>query len=235
MGKLGRFLAEAFFPTDFTCDICGIETFGGNLCPDCKKTVTFNDGFTCPVCGRKNFYAEICMECKARVPLFKKAVSPLVYEGGSTVLIAKFKNGEGYLKEYFADLIAKKLTEFNELNCITFVPMTKDAVRARGYNQAELLAKAVSKRLDLPLVSAVVKQKNTEAQKTLSRKEREQNLKGCFKVEKRPDIKGKNILLIDDVLTTGATADAVCKKLLDAGAERVFLATVASVEYKAQN
>ncbi len=175
------------------------------------------------------------MECKARVPLFKKAVSPLVYEGGSTVLIAKFKNGEGYLKEYFADLIAKKLTEFNELNCITFVPMTKDAVRARGYNQAELLAKAVSKRLDLPLVSAVVKQKNTEAQKTLSRKEREQNLKGCFKVEKRPDIKGKNILLIDDVLTTGATADAVCKKLLDAGAERVFLATVASVEYKAQN
>ena len=101
------------------------------------------------------------MECKARVPLFKKAVSPLVYEGGSTVLIAKFKNGEGYLKEYFADLIAKKLTEFNELNCITFVPMTKDAVRARGYNQAELLAKAVSKRLDLPLVSAVVKQKNT--------------------------------------------------------------------------
>ena len=235
MGKLGRFLAEAFFPTDFTCALCGIDPFGGTCGPDCKKTVTFNDGFTCPVCGRKNFYAEICMECKARVPLFKKAVSPLVYEGGSTVLIAKFKNGEGYLKEYFADLIAKKLTEFNELNCITFVPMTKDAVRARGYNQAELLAKAVSKRLDLPVVSAVVKQKNTEAQKTLSRKEREQNLKGCFKVEKRPDIKGKNILLIDDVLTTGATADAVCKKLLDAGAERVFLATVASVEYKAQN
>ena len=180
MGKLGRFLAEAFFPTDFTCDICGIETFGGNLCPDCKKTVTFNDGFTCPVCGRKNFYAEICMECKARVPLFKKAVSPLVYEGGSTVLIAKFKNGEGYLKEYFADLIAKKLTEFNELNCITFVPMHKKRRRKRGYNQAELLARELSEKTNLPCLDLLEKTRETVNQAKLDRAARMENLNGVF-------------------------------------------------------
>lgn len=234
MNKLGRFLSEAFFPRNFTCDLCGIETFGDNLCSDCKKTVVFNDGDSCPVCGRKNVNSEICMECKARTPQFKKAASPLVYEGGSNVLIAKFKNGEGYLKEYFADLITAKIKNFPKPDCITFVPMTKKAVRSRGYNQAELLAKSLAGRLNLPVISAVIKQKDTLEQKLLTGKEREQNLKGSFKVEKRKEIKGKNVLLVDDVMTTGATAQAVCKVLLGAGAENVYLATVASVQYKPQ-
>lgn len=233
MTKIGKFLSEAFFPQSFTCDICGIETFGNNLCTDCLKTVTFNNGGVCPVCGRKTKSNEICLECKARAPLFKKAVSPIVYEGGGTVLIAKFKNGNGYLKEYFADLIAEKLDEFPQIDCIVYVPMTDKSVYARGYNQAELLAKSLSVRTGLPFVkNALIKIKDTPAQKLLTRKERENNLKGCFKVEKRSDIKGKNVLLVDDVLTTGATSEIVCKVLLDAGAKNVYLATVASVEYK---
>jgi competence protein ComFC len=111
--------------------------------------------------------------------------------------------------------------------------MTKRAVRKREYNQAELLAKSISKRIDLPVIkNCVLKIKETAEQKSLSRKERVKNLKGCFKVEKASEIKGKKVLLIDDVLTTGATAEAITEKLLKAGADSVYLATVASVEYK---
>ena len=232
MIKLKKFLNDALFPNCFTCDLCGIETFGCNLCPDCLKTVSFNNGTVCPVCGRKTCLAEICMECKAKAPVFKKAVSPLVYENGSAQLIAKFKNGSAYLKDYFADIISEKLKDFPEFDCIVYVPATEKSEYKRGYNQSELLAKSLSERIDKPVFNVLVKVKDTSEQKSLSRKERENNLNGCFKVEKRDLIKGRNVLLVDDVLTTGATADALSKKLLSAGAAHIYLATVASVEYK---
>ena len=149
------------------------------------------------------------------------------------MLVAKFKNGHPYLKDYFAELLVERLFEMPGLDCIVYVPMTKKAVRKREYNQAELLAKSISKRIDLPVIkNCVIKIKETNEQKSLSRKERAKNLKGCFKVEKASEIKGKRVLLIDDVLTTGATAEAITEKLLKAGADSVYLATVASVEYK---
>lgn len=232
--KIKNSLSEFFFPKAFTCDICGTETFGDNICPACLKTVTFNDGATCPVCGRKTVRPEICLECKAEAPRFKKAASPLVYDGGAVALISKFKNGNGYLKEYFADLICKQAESFpSGIDCMVYIPMTKKAKLKRGYNQAELLAKSISKRLQIPVLKdGLVKAKETAAQKTLTKKERATNLAECFKVENRADIKGKTVLLIDDVLTTGATADAACKKLLDAGAKHIYFATAASVEYK---
>ena len=232
-GNLKKAVSEIFFPQSFTCDICGIETFDTNICPACLKTITFNNKTTCPVCGRKTVRPEICLECKAETPRFKKAVSPLVYDGGAVALIAKFKNGYGYLKEYFADLIAAKLADFEKADCIVYIPMTKKAKNKRGYNQAELLAKSLSERTQIPVLKdGLIKAKETAAQKSLSRKERAVNLAECFKIENRKEIKDKTILLVDDVLTTGATSDAACRKLLEAGAKRVYFATVASVEYK---
>lgn len=226
-------LNEVLFPDNFTCDVCGSEIFSGRLCGDCLKTVTFNDKNVCPVCGRRTVYPEICLECKAVLPPFKKAVSALVYEGGACLLIAKFKNGNGYLKEFFAELIADKIKELPPINCIVYVPMTKKAVNRRGYNQAKLIADSVSRRCKIPCIKdALIKKKDTAEQKTLSKKERAENLASCFTVEKRNEIKGKNVLIIDDVLTTGSTSFVITKKLLSAGAKRVYLATVASVEYK---
>lgn len=233
MSGLRKLISKIFFPPDFTCDICGIETFGTNLCSSCLKTVPFNDGTVCPVCGRKTARPEICIECKARAPLYKKAVSPLVYAGGTLKLIAKYKNGSAYLKEYFADLICAKLENFPKFDCIAYVPMTKKAERKREYNQAKILAESISARINVPVIKdALIKTKDTAEQKSLSFKERKQNLATCFKVEKRTELKDKDVLLVDDVLTTGATAEAITEKLLKADAKHVYFATVASVEYK---
>lgn len=227
-------IREVFFPSDYTCDICGIETFGTNLCADCLKKVTFNNGATCPVCGRKTVRPEICLECKAQAPKFKQAVSPLVYEDGGIILIGKFKNGNGYLKEYFADLIEKKLIGFPEIDCVVSVPCTKKSKRKRGYDQTELLAKALSERVETPYIKgAIVKIKDTPVQKGLTQKERKENVNGAYKAAKPNELKDKSVLVVDDVLTTGATADEMCKVILKAGASRVYLATAASVEYKA--
>lgn len=231
--KAVKFLKENLFPSDVTCDICGVETFGGNLCEDCLKTVIFNDGAKCTVCGRKSARDEICLECKQHLPIFNKALSPLVYDGGASKLILKFKNGNGYLKDYFADLISKELFFFPIPDLIVYVPMTKADERKRGFNQSKLLAEEISRRTDTPLVKdAVIKIKKTAGQKELGRKDREKNLAGSFKVVKPDEIEGKAVLIVDDVLTTGATADEVAKCLFKAGAEKVYLATIASVEYK---
>ncbi|MDE6441603.1 MAG: ComF family protein [Clostridia bacterium] len=228
-----RYLQDILFPENFTCEICGAETFDNHLCPRCQKEVTFNNGITCPVCGRKTQVTEICIECKHTPPLFEKAVSALVYEGACVALISKFKNGCSYLKDYFAQLIAQKLSSLPPFDSIVYVPMTDKAERKREYNQAQLLAESISEITGKPVIkNAVIKTKDTPEQKTLTQKERAENLRHCFKVEKPDEIKGKSLLLVDDILTTGATADAVCKRLYKAGAAHVYFATVASVEYR---
>jgi ComF family protein len=221
------------FPKNFTCDICGIEVFKGtNLCPECLNKITFNNQATCPVCGRKTTTNSLCFECKDLAPLFKKAVSPLVYKEGAVALVHKFKSNSGYLKEYFADLIAPKCADFVGAQAICYVPMTKKAIKKRGYNQSELLAKALSERLQLPILyDALTKIRETAEQKNLTRKEREENLGSCFKADKQL-VENKVLILVDDVLTTGATAETATKALLKAGAKTVYFATIASVEYK---
>lgn len=233
MKGLLKAVKDLFFPADFTCDICGRETFGTNICEDCAKNLEFNDKEVCPVCGRKTLRPERCIECKNKPPLFETAVSSFVYEGGAAELIKRFKSGAGYLKEYFADNICKRLKSFCEFDCIVYVPLTRRAKLRRGYNQGELLAKAVSARVGKPVIlGAVEKRRDTGEQKNLTHKERVKNLEGCFKVVKSKEVKGKRVLVVDDILTTGATANEMAKVLLKAGAKKVYLATVASAEYK---
>lgn len=231
--QIRKRLIEIAFPLNFTCDICGVETFGDNLCADCKKTVPFNDGTTCPLCGRRTVRPELCLECKEKPPRFKRAVSAIVHEDGGIILVKKFKSGGAYLKEFFADLLVKKLKDFPPLDGIVFVPMTKKSLRKRGYNQSRLLAESVGERISVPVIlSALEKIADTKEQKQLTKAERAENLSKCFKVSDPAAIKGKTLLLIDDVLTTGATAETLCGLLLNAGAAAVYLATVTCVENK---
>ncbi len=226
-------LYDLTFPAYYTCLLCDREVFGEVFCKACAKRIVFNDGATCPVCGRRTERPEICLECKANAPLYRRAVSPLVYSDGVISLISKFKNGQKSLADYFAALIADKLTGFEKIDCIVYVPVTLKTLIKRGYNQGKALACKLSERIYAPVIKNCVKKvRNTPAQKGLKRSERIGNLKGAFKVVKRDEIKGKSVLLLDDVLTTGATADELSRILLSAGAKCVYVASVASVEDK---
>lgn len=225
-------LADELYPEGYTCELCGREIFdGGRLCTKCAGTVTFNDGATCPICGRRMHLNTVCFECKDYSPAYEKAVSAMVYKDGAVSLVYKYKNGKAYLKEYFADLVVPKCRDLKDAEYVCYVPMTEKAVFKRGYNQAKLLAEALAERLALPVLEGALRKiKETEEQKTLSKKERVDNLKGCFRADKNV-VGGKTLILVDDVMTTGATAEAAVTELKKRGASKVYLATVASVEY----
>ena len=231
MGGVLKIIGDSLFPKNITCDICGRETFDGrNLCPECAKKVTFIGDDCCPICGRKTKTRGVCLECKAYAPTYDAGVSAFVYRDGGAQLILKFKRGGEYLKDYFADLLAPKLKKFPLADGVCFIPMTAKAERRRGYNQAELLAKEISARLNLPVVCALEKVKDTNEQKALTKRERQTNLKGCFSASKK-DVAGRRLIPVDDVMTTGATAEEAARVLKKKGAEAVYFASAASVEY----
>ena len=119
--------------------------------------------------------------------------------------------------------------EFADADSLAFVPMTKRARRKRGYNQSRLLAEELSRRSGKQFLDAAEKRRETSMQKSLGRREREKNLKGCFRVTDKGAVRGKRIVIVDDTFTTGSTVSELARTLLHAGAERVYALTVTSV------
>ena len=232
--KFNRFM-EFLFPLNHTCNLCGREIFSGDyFCDECESQMVRNDKTICNHCGRRTFNnEEYCVSCSGRETYFDKARSLFVYAGALKPLIAKFKYHD---KKYLAQIFAKQLSFLyykNFFNCdlVLFVPMTEERMQERGYNQAQVLAKEFCKLTKLELCEdCLVKDKETKRQATTeSVKERRLNLKGSFKVENKQKIKGKSLILIDDVMTTGATVETICEQLKKAGADKIFVLTIASV------
>ena len=218
---------------NIACVCCGAELFSDKyFCERCLDSLPFNTGYICDKCGRAiaDDYP-VCPECKAHMPDFTTARSAFVYSGEIVRLIKEFKTGEKYLADAFADrMFPILLSQFRGVDMLAFVPMTNQAKKRRGYNQSELLAAELSLRTGIPLErELLVKVRETSAQKELSRRERAENLKGCFRVHERKLCRGKTIVLVDDVMTTGATANAIASALFGAGAKQVYLLTFASV------
>lgn len=233
--EIKKFFERNFFNARWTCAVCGVEIFEGRYCKDCKKTLPLISGARCDHCGRKlKKAAEYCDSCKEKNISFDKARSAFDYEYPISSLIMKLKyEGAGYLSEIFAeDLAPIYFSEFTCADFISFVPMTEAHKKERGYNQAELIARALSEIVGVEVKQCAVKTKETLRQATLSGSERRENLSGAFRALKS-EVKGKTVVIVDDVMTTGATADALSSALKNAGAEKTFVLTVASVsKYK---
>ena len=219
---------------NFTCDVCGREVFGGErICTPCNRTLPYNLGSICPFCGRKVKEEGTCLDCKEKPLTVRFARSCFTHEGEAARLVSRFKKGEKYLYRTLADIAEPLLRSAFPKECaVAYVPMTERAEERRGYNQSRLLAEELVRRSGRELLDVVEKPKETPQQKSLGRREREKNLEGVFRVSDRKAVKGKSIVIIDDTMTTGATASELASVLLKAGAKDTYLLTITSVEKK---
>lgn len=229
---------NVLFPQDIKCMFCGEEVNESEfcLCDKCAQNVERCEK-VCNCCGSvlksESKYCLICLNNKRE---FDFARAPYVYKGKVITAVHNFKyNGAKYLAKPFAKSM---LSSFNELNSLVGgfdfiipVPMHKDKLKKRKYNQAKLLAEEVSKLVNLPVYDEIViKVKNTESQTKLSRQDRFKNMKDVFKITDKRKVKGKNILIVDDILTTGATTESMAKLLKACYANKIAVLSFARTD-----
>ena len=190
----------------------------------------------CDGCGTPFEYAhaERCAACLARPSAFARARSAVIYDDASRDLVLQFKHADrldlaplfcAWISRAAADLVA-------ETDAVVPVPLHPLRLIRRRYNQAAEIARPLARREGLAyLPDALVRRRATDSQGGKGASGRRRNVAGAFEVPKgrRRQVEGRRILLIDDVLTTGATAEACAKALLQAGAAQVDLATLARV------
>lgn len=207
--------AQVLFPN--RCVYCGEVVSQGRCCPKCQKQLPWVPPG--PICTGKE-----------ELP---RLYSALMYMGCVPPALSRFKFGGQYpLAEYFADLLLKRQGQFireEGLGLVTAVPMHPAKLRRRGYNQAQLLAAAMAKGLNMENRPLLVKEKDNQTQHNLCMEERVQNVRGVYRAVEKGQIKGKRILLVDDIFTTGATMGECAKILMESGASVVVGAAPAWV------
>ncbi|WP_350614327.1 ComF family protein [Pseudomonas sp. HY7a-MNA-CIBAN-0227] len=184
----------------------------------------------CEVCALPLPMAGLtCGQCQRQPPTFKHVATPFTYSFPVDTLISRFKHQARWpLGHLLAHLLGQCLqdryenAELTRPDCLFPVPMARRRLRERGYNQATMLARWLSQDLDIPCDERVLlRPHETVAQQDLDAKNRKSNLLKAFALAPGAAVKGLHLALVDDVLTTGATANSLARLLIDAGARQV--------------
>lgn len=235
--KIFEKLLDELFPDNLSCLCCGEELNSDDcLCENCLKgLIKINNA--CNKCGDKvNSFSEICLKCKETKRNFERSVSCFEYDKTAKSLIYKLKYGaEKYVAKVFGKFLYEtfKIANFSKIDIVCCAPLNEKRLKTRGYNQAQVLLEVFTEEAfknceEFASEPQLLKRvKNTQTQTHLTREERKENLKGAFELNCEKDkIKGKNILVIDDIFTTGATIEEMTRVLKKAGANKVFGLTV---------
>lgn len=208
-----NFILDFLFPKK--CVGCGEE--GNYFCENCYDKIDFCQ----PVLARiKNGPLEGVVAAGEYQGALKEAIHILKYE--------KVKDLAGPMANILIKVLARPEVSFLQKYFFVPVPLFSKKEKERGFNQSELLGEKLAEKIKIKLFPDVLlKIKDTPAQMSLKRKEREKNLRGAFAVKDKKMVCGKNIVLLDDVMTTGATLRECAKVLRRAGAKRVWGAVLA--------
>ncbi len=220
-----------------SCMHCQEAHSGENIfCVGCSTQIIRLNGPCCFICSTpfvsfastSHSPSHRCDACRKAPPPFSKAITPLLYEGPLATAIRQFKyQKKNHLAVPLARLIAHDLAHLS-IDYVMPIPLSPSRLRSREFNQSLLLAQQIGRVCAVPyLIDAMIRIRETPPQVGLSRKERDQNIKGAFHVTTPNAIKARRILLIDDVYTTGATVKEGARMLMQAGAQDVVVATVA--------
>ena len=207
------------------------ELLGLDADPIAKRMwadVTFLDAPWCEACGFPFEYAvqggSLCARCSVRRPAFDHARAAMAYDDGSRALILSFKHGgrtEG-LASFAAQMRRAGRDILTDADLLIPVPLHPTRLIKRRYNQATLLARALAKITPAEFAPDILfRTRRTDSQGGFNARARAENVRGAFSVKQIDRIKGRNLVLIDDVLTTGATLEACARTLKRAGAARV--------------
>ena len=212
--KLYHFLMELLFPSK--CVLCRqlLKTGETDLCGSCRAD------------------APEYPNRKIKLQFLDSFAAVWYYEGNvrASLLRYKFHNARSYSASYGRILAMKLLREYPDgFDVLTWVPVSRLRKLRRGYDQVELLAKAVGKELGMTPVPTLKKIRNNRPQSRLKGAEaRRANVLGAYRILENTDVKGKRVALLDDILTTGATAGECARVLLSAGAKEVHCAAMAA-------
>jgi len=230
--RLSLTILEFFLPR--LCLFCGAavgEKARMAVCPECEGKIQWAASPRCLCCGKVFASREgedrMCGSCQQEPPPFRQARAAAVYDGPPAEAIKrlKFNRQLAYLPVMQEWLKPLALVMAEQADLIMPVPLHPRRLKSRGFNQALLLAQGLTA---LPLArDTLIRVRHTRPQVELSPKERRENVKGAFAVSRPERVKGKRVLLVDDLFTTGATARECARALQKAGAVQVDILTVA--------
>ncbi|KUK97352.1 MAG: Putative phosphoribosyltransferase [Anaerolineaceae bacterium 46_22] len=211
-----------------SCAVC--EKPGYALCLNCSNEILFISGKVCSICGVPiHGNRDVCQECCEHQPAYDGMRNVAFYGGviRECVHALKYQNNQS-LGRYFSDLMLPVVMNVGwHVDVVIPVPLSRERYKERGYNQAAAIARPLAIVLEKPFVPFGLAQiRDTKSQVGLSGEQRRQNVVGAFKAI--PElVNGKNILLVDDVMTTGSTMESCAKALKVAGADKVYCITIA--------
>lgn len=251
LGEAAESLFATLFPSD--CRLCAQPLTSISrlpVCPPCLAAMSPVHGLLCRRCGERLWRPQgeaqpgddlLCPQCRRAAPPFARALAYGSYEGGLRELIHLLKYEQvrpaaGVLGRMLAEVLAHLAAGPDAFRSALLVPVPLHAekLRQRGFNQAEEIARAALRLAPaapgLELAAGILRRSRaTQSQTGLTRHQRRENVRGAFRVEHAERLAGRDVVLVDDVLTTGTTVSECARVLLRAGAERVYVATVARV------
>jgi competence protein ComFC len=222
-----RSLARAALDTLFPAACLGCGRRGTALCAECRRGLPYLPEGLCGRCAGQRIARGVCRGCRQLSPRLHSVRAAFTYAGAAraAVLALKFRSGRN-LAPLMGELMREALARQPlAADLVVPVPLAPGRLRARGYNQALLLAREVAGGMpDAELEPRALRRSDRKPQQTLSAAERLSNLRGAIGCDSRAleKVRGKRVLVVDDVVTTGATLSACAEALAGAGAARVW-------------
>ncbi|MDR2889040.1 MAG: ComF family protein [Lachnospiraceae bacterium] len=219
-------MINIFFPR--RCPVCDdvVRSSEGLICLHCRPRLKYITDPICMKCGKKLMTAvEYCHDCIGRQHMYDRGMALYDYRSiADSIYRFKYQGRREYADFYGREMGKYLGEEIKSLqsDVLLPVPIHRQRMRERGYNQASVLAKAISRELGIPVADKLmIRQRKTTPQKELDPTERQNNLKKAFKIF-RNDVKLDTVTVIDDIYTTGSTIDAIAVELRRVGVRRVY-------------
>ncbi len=226
------FFLDLIYPR--RCPVCdkAVKPFGNLICEECKNKIKYIKAPFCQKCGKelKDKRAVFCYDCAQKEHIYDSGMALFAYPSVvESVYRFKYRGRQEYAAYYgerIASILGERILALKP-DALLPVPIHKSKKKSRGYNQAEVLADEIGRRLGIPVEKNLIQRvRKTAPMKDLSAQERQNNLKKAFKICHN-DVKLSTIIIIDDIYTTGSTVDAIASELRKMGIKHIYYVSLA--------